>query len=82
MSKKTISYRGLERILLDMGFLKKELRGSHRLFSYPNSDIRIVLPIVPRMQVPNSQIAAVRRTIIENGIMTLEEFEKLLEGKK
>lgn len=82
MSKKTISYRRLERILLGMGLLKKEVHGSHRLFSYPNSDIRIVLPIVPRMQVSNSQIAAVRRTIIENGIMTLEEFEKLLEGKK
>lgn len=82
MSKRTISYRKLKRILLDIGFVEKRTSGKHHWFAHPETHTMIVLPRFPGMQVSMSHIAAVRRTIIENGIMTLEEFEKSLEGKK
>jgi len=82
MSRKTISYATLKQVLLDIGFVEKRTSGSHQIFAYPQTDIVIVLPISPGRQVSKSHMAAVRRTIIENGVMTLEEFEELVEGTK
>lgn len=81
MSRETISYRELRRILLGRGFIEK-MTVHHHLFTYPESDVMIVLPVLPRREVSKAHMALIRRTIVQSGIMTLEEFEELIEGKK
>lgn len=82
MRRTPMSYRELERILLGVGFTQSRVAGSHRLFSRPERGITIVLPISARRYLSYRHVAAVRRTIVESGIMSSEEFERALEAGK
>jgi predicted RNA binding protein YcfA (HicA-like mRNA interferase family) len=79
---KAITYRQLENILLQMGFSKYHTRGKHLVYLHRDIGARIVLP-PPRLKaVPTIYIRAIGKTIDDYGLMTSEEFFRLIAEKE
>jgi len=75
---KIVTAQEVEKILLRMGFEKRETRGSHRLFCHPDSKATVVLPSRSG-HIRMAHLSAIRRIVIEQGILSKEKFEQLLE---
>lgn len=75
--RKAITPREVEKILFKMGFEKRATRGSHHVFSHPDSKAIVLLPSQSR-HMRMAHLSAVRRTVIEQGILSKEEVDKLL----
>lgn len=76
---KAITFGALEKILLDAGFTYKRKPGSHVFFRHPDFDATLVLPTIRRNErVSPAHMAAVRKTLIDKGVLDETQFDKLL----
>jgi len=71
-----VTYRGMERLLLSVGFCFAGQRGSHRVFTHGQTGTLLTLPSQKMMSPANVQIA--RRMLDERGILDRDRFEELL----
>jgi predicted RNA binding protein YcfA (HicA-like mRNA interferase family) len=78
---RTVSYADLEGFLARLGFSLEHPQGSYMLFRYASPEILIILP--PRRGedlVDAAHLIAVRKHILENGLLDDASFEKILWG--
>ena len=78
---RTVSYADLDRFLTQIGFGLEQPRDSYLLFRYASPEVLITLP--PRHGedvVDAAHLIAVRKHILENGLLDDKTFEKLLWG--
>ncbi len=76
---KNIQFIDLEELLLKIGFAKVSTTGSQQVYQYPSSGTLIILP--PYEQQAHIQpvhLVAVRRVLVENGLITTNTFDSFL----
>lgn len=82
MMNSTITFAALRHYLLDLGFRELTVPDSHVAFEHAGSGTLIVLrPYQPEEKLSLWHLAAVRRALVDNGFVKLEEFNNLLQQK-
>jgi len=77
---KEIAFADLERLLQSTGFVRAPTSGSHIVFERAGSGIVIVLPTYQNdATVRPVHVIAVRQTLIANGLIDADTFDKRLE---
>jgi hypothetical protein len=75
-----IKFTVLEQLLLDIGFVSLSTAGYQKVFEYPLLKTLVVLPDYEKQQYVNAiHLVAVRRILLENGLMDASVFDHLLE---
>ena len=78
-----VKYERLRRLLLDLGFVPTTVPGSHVVFRRPGSKSTLVLPPLARGDgVDAPTLAAVRKSLAENGLMPAAAFASALNGAR
>lgn len=79
------TFADLRRLLLDLGFqegsytVEQPLPAHNVVFRHPTHDVLLVFPKQrPREPVDRMTLAAVRKQLLENGLMDQEDLENLL----
>ncbi|NER37950.1 MAG: type II toxin-antitoxin system HicA family toxin [Oscillatoria sp. SIO1A7] len=73
-----ISFARLEELLTKVGFQTLPTAGKHQVFKEPVSEAMVVLPAYPKQaQVRPIHLVAVRRTLVENGLIDEDVFDKI-----
>jgi len=81
MTTRNITYGKLEKILIDRGFTRAGQKGTHLVFGHKDIDSIVVLPAYSRpVAVKPVHVIAVKRALVDNGLMKTEEFEKVLNS--
>jgi len=75
-----ITYAQLTRLLLDVGFEDRSVRGSHRAFFHSGSDTWVSFSDYAAGEVPVRPVdlASVRKHLVEKGLLKEADFAKLL----
>jgi hypothetical protein len=78
---KTLKYADLERFLTHVGFTAERGGPTYLLFRYSSPEVMIVLPS-RRAEDPvdAAHLLAVRKHVLENGLLDEASFERLLWG--
>ncbi|MBD6618951.1 type II toxin-antitoxin system HicA family toxin [Komarekiella sp. 'clone 1'] len=77
---RNILFTELEQLLLKLGFTTLPTAGSHHVFQYPSSGVLVILPgYDKKAYVDTVHMVAVRRILIENGLINNSAFDNLLE---
>lgn len=80
---KATTYADLERFLTKIGFTIEHSGHNYMLFRNLNPDVLIVLPSRHEDDtVDAAHLLAVRKHLLENGLLDEASFEKLLMGAK
>ena len=80
MKIKTPTYCELEQMLQEMGFVPILTTGTHRPYRHPETDTVVVLPDHDDTEsVVPIQMVAIRRTVLERGVIEEDDFDMLLE---
>jgi hypothetical protein len=75
-----ITFDDLERLLAKLGFTPCEATASQRVFEYPPLSTLVVLPSYKAQELIRPiHLVAVRRTLIDNGLITAAAFDGFLE---
>ena len=75
----TITFHQLEHVILQAGFKPQRVAGRHRVYGYPDGKTVVVLPYQSsKKPVPRMYIYAVRRILKENGLLSEEQFDRLI----
>ena len=81
MMRRFVTFADLDRLLLGAGFDVERPAPTHILYSYPNANVVILLP--PRSPDDTAEpfhVASVRRTLVDHGLLTEDDFEDWLCG--
>ena len=69
----------IEQVLLRLGFAEIPTQGAQRVYSHAASDTLIVLPVrQANGKADGAHVVAVRRMLVERGIISEASFEQLL----
>ena len=80
MTYKTPTYCELEQLLTEMGFVPIPTTGTHRPFRHPETDTIVVLPGHDETErVIPIQLVAIRKTVLERGVIEDGDFDSLLD---
>ncbi len=78
---RTINYADLERFLTHIGFTAEHASHNYLLFRYPSPKVLIVLPSRRAGDTVDApHLLAVRKHVLENGLLDEASFERLLWG--
>lgn len=76
---KDIPFTDLEQLLFKIGFTKVPTTGSQQIYQYPLSGNLVILPTyVQQAYVQPVHLVAVRRVLIENGLINTNSFDSFL----
>ncbi|MGB8701522.1 MAG: hypothetical protein WCD18_19070 [Thermosynechococcaceae cyanobacterium] len=82
MTKK-VMFAELEQLLLELGFVRQIVQGTHLVFQYPALGTLIVLPGYKSQDwVHGVHLVSVRRILAENDLMSTAEFDVLTSPTK
>ncbi len=80
MMVREIKFAELEQLLYRIGFVTVPTTGSHKIYQYPSTDTLVVLPgYEQQTYVRTVHLVAVRRILVENGLMDGDMFNSFLE---
>ena len=69
----------IEQLLLRLGFVAMPTQGSHRVYTHADSDTVIMLPPSDTNgRAGGAHVVAVRKMLVERGIVSQASFERLL----
>jgi len=75
-----IQFIDLEQLLFKIGFAKVSTTGSQQVYQYPLSGTLVILPAYEQQAyVQLVHLVAVRRVLIENGLINTNTFHSFLE---
>lgn len=78
MMTREVNFAMLEELLTKAGFKSLPTAGNHRVFKEPVSEAMVILPAYPKQaQVRPIHLVAVRRTLVENGLIDEGAFDRL-----
>jgi|GEM_PF-2566697 hypothetical protein len=79
----TVTYAALERFLLQLGFVEGPSKRNYELFTHPSPHVLIVLPSHHAPDpVDDAHLLAVRKHVLENGLLDEAAFDALLRGSE
>ncbi len=79
MTHKTLTQADLERALTAVGFVAGQTRGQHKVYRHQPTDTVVVLPLnLTGTPLNPLHLVAVRRTLLERGVIDGEAFDRLL----
>lgn len=71
------TYRRLEDMLFKTGFHIAGRKGTNNIYAHKSLDSIIILPNRNRMEaVRGTYVTAIKRALVDNGLMEIDEFEK------
>lgn len=74
-----LTYAQLSSVLVNAGFARRVIKGSHVLFTYPAREVIVMLPIVRGdTKARPAHVVATRFTLDANGIVSKSRWEKLV----
>jgi len=74
-----IQFTDLEQLLSKIGFTKVPTTGSQQIYQYPLSGTLVILPAYEqRAYVQPVHLVAVRRVLVENGLINSNSFDSFL----
>lgn len=77
-----LTYAQLSSVLVNVGFSRRVIKGSHVLFTYPASEVIVMLPIVRGdTKARPAHVVATRFTLDANGIVSKSRWEKLVRAE-
>jgi predicted RNA binding protein YcfA (HicA-like mRNA interferase family) len=77
---RSIIFSELEKLLLKVGFTTVPTAGSHKVFKYPSPGALVILPAYEQKACVHSlHLVAVRRILMENGLIDRSAFDSFLE---
>ncbi len=77
---KLVSFEALEHMLLQIGFVHGYTTGQHKLYTHKETDTIIALPPSrPGELAQPIYIVAIRKQLIDRGLVDDDEFDRLLE---
>jgi hypothetical protein len=77
----SLHYADLERSLTQIGFTAERSGPNYLLFRHPSPDVLIVLPLRQAGDIVDAaHVLAVRKHVLENGLLDDASFERLLWG--
>ncbi len=77
---RNIMFTELEQMLLRLGFTSLSTAGSHHVFQHPSSGALVILPgYDKKAYVDAIHLVAVRRILIENGLIDKSSFSSFVE---
>jgi predicted RNA binding protein YcfA (HicA-like mRNA interferase family) len=80
---KRVTFADLEKLLLELGFVRQAVQGSHQVFQYQGQDVLVVLPGYEIQDwVLPTHLVSVRRILAENDLMSLSKFESWIASAK
>jgi predicted RNA binding protein YcfA (HicA-like mRNA interferase family) len=80
---KALTFAELEKLLLELGFVRQSVQGTHQVFQYPALGTLVVLPGYKSQDwVHPAHLVSVRRVLAENGLMSTTEFDILTSSTK
>jgi hypothetical protein len=75
-----ITFADLEKLLLKLNFVVRPTSGHHRVFEYiPLGTVLVFPPYQPTDIVQPMHLISTRKTLVENGLISLAAFEGFLE---
>ncbi len=75
-----IMFGELEKLLFKLGFITLPTTGTHKVYQYPPSEALVILPgYENQASVHLIHLVAVRRILMENGLIDSSVFDSLLE---
>jgi predicted RNA binding protein YcfA (HicA-like mRNA interferase family) len=75
-----VMFADLEKLLLKLGFITMPTTGTQKVFQYPPSAALVILPgYENKAHVHPIHVVAVRRILIENGLIDSSAFDSLLK---
>lgn len=78
MMTREVNFATLEELLMKAGFKTLSTAGNKRVFKEPVSEAMVILPAYPKhAQVRPIHLVAVRRTLVENGLIDEDAFDRL-----
>jgi predicted RNA binding protein YcfA (HicA-like mRNA interferase family) len=81
MSNETLTFSELRDRLAQLGFAETDVPGSHVAFEHaPSGALLVLRPHRPKDKLAPAVVAVVRRTLVENGLLSGAAFERWLHG--
>lgn len=77
MMRNAISFASMEQLLRQLNFAEVHTSGTHRLYKSSVEDVTLVLPETKSLS--STHVAAIRKTLVEKGIIEPATFDGLLE---
>ena len=78
MRETTVPFATFEQFLANLGFTQGTVPGSHVWYEHPASGIVIMARLhKPGDPVPWHTFVSARQNLVERGLVTLDEFEKM-----
>lgn len=75
------TYRKLENMLVKTGFRVAGRKGTNNIYAHKSIDSIIVLPDKNKLEaVRGTYVTAIKRALVDNGLMETDEFEKELNA--
>ncbi len=75
-----IKFTQLEQLLLSIGFVAMMTSGKQKVYQYQSSGTLVVLPgYEQQAYVRTVHLVAVRRILLENGLMDSDKFNRFLD---
>ncbi|MDZ7959213.1 MAG: type II toxin-antitoxin system HicA family toxin [Aulosira sp. DedQUE10] len=77
---RNIQFTDLEQLLLKIDFTKVSTTGNQQVYQSSSSGALIILPAYePQAYVQPVHLVAVRRVLLENGLINMNTFDSFLE---
>jgi hypothetical protein len=78
-----VTFAELEKLLLELKFVRQPVQGSHQVSLYRGQDVLVVLPDYESQDwVLPAHLVSVRRILAENDLMSFSEFESWISSAK
>jgi hypothetical protein len=75
-----ITFADLEKLLLKLNFVARSTSGTHKVFEYlPLGTVLVFPPYQPQETVRPIHLISVRKTLVENGLISVAAFDGFLE---
>jgi predicted RNA binding protein YcfA (HicA-like mRNA interferase family) len=77
----TVSFAALEQVLESLGFVSTRVPGSHVRYDHPSGAVLVLRDHDGAEPVGPGNLAVVRRTLVENGLIDRARLEELLRER-
>jgi predicted RNA binding protein YcfA (HicA-like mRNA interferase family) len=75
-----ITFADLEKLLLKLSFVARATSGTHKVFEYaPLGTVLVFPPYQPKDLVQPIHLISTRKTLVENGLISIAAFDGFLE---
>ena len=83
MTSQPISYKTVERLLKDLGFVQSHVSSSHTMYKEPQTGSVVLLPPHrPTETVPIYKLVQLKQVVVQNGFIDAAAFENKIRNSR